>query len=390
MKIKVKCQPEDFIVEEKVLLTFAEAGPYTVYTLRKSDWNTADAVRQIAHAWKLKYADIAYGGKKDRHGQTLQYITIRNGQPKSLELKNILVQFKGYLDRPMGPDMIEGNLFKTVVRDLTPEAAAGAAETSAVVAANGFINYFDDQRFRSFDPIQGFLAERLLKSHLSGALKSYLVSTHPQDKKEERERKAFISEHWKDWQACLGAAKTSFEKRVFARLVNDAKGFLSLIEDIPSDDLHMAVSAYQSFLWNDIVRRLLLSRGWAERSYPGQAGDYLFFDRLNGRDYEYLKLMTIQHPAAKAEMPDKIVGKIYEKVLSEREIQPALFNKMKTRVVFFKPTPRKVLVKPRDTSFRVEDDDVYPGKKKLLLEFFLPRGSYATMFLKRIFAQPLV
>jgi tRNA pseudouridine13 synthase len=30
------------------------------------------------------------------------------------------------------------------------------------------------------------------------------------------------------------------------------------------------------------------------------------------------------------------------------------------------------------------DDELYPGKKKLQLEFFLPRGSYATLLVKRL------
>ncbi len=389
MKNKILFRQDDFIVEEKALLGPLGAGPYTLYSLKKRGWNTQDAIRQISQAWNLRPGDCAFGSKKDRYGETTQSITIKKGAPKCLELKNIFVEFKGYADRPLRADAIEGNLFKTMIRDLSADDASDAASNAAGVVSTGFVNYFDDQRFTNYDPVQGFFAEWFLKGHLNSALRSYLASSHPEDKKEEKDRKAFIGAHWKDWQACLGMAKTSFEKRVFVRLVNDPKALHLLIEDIPSEDFHMAASVYQSFLWNEIVRRLLVARKWADRSFPGVVGDYLFFEKVNGRDYEYLKDMMLHHPADKVQMPDKILGKIYEKLLAEREVPPALFSKMKTSKVFFKSASRRVLVKPRDTVFRVEEDEQNPGRKKLALEFFLPRGSYATLFLKRIFARPV-
>jgi tRNA pseudouridine13 synthase len=387
MKIKIKYQPEDFVVTEKATITLLEKGPYAVYLMTKRGWNTLDALREAAKFWGIPYANCAYGGRKDRWGLTTQWVTIKGGEPKDLELKDLTFNFKGYTDRQMGPDLIEGNHFKLGVRKLNPTDALAAVERAKSIARAGFINYFDDQRFGGYDSEQGFLAEKLLKNHLNGVIKSFIISTHPEDKTGEKERKAFFSVHWKDWRKCLEKAKTYFEKRAFARLMNDPKAFLDLIEDIPREELSMAVSAYQSFLWNETVRNLLTGRGWAGPSYPGVVGDYVFFDDLPARDYHYLKDLNISLAAAKTQMTDKIIGKVYEKVLASREINPAMFNKIKTRKVFFKPIPRKVIVKPVDLKVAFEDDEVYPGKKKLVLEFFLTKGSYATMFLKRIFAE---
>jgi tRNA pseudouridine13 synthase len=387
MKIKIKYQPEDFVVTEKATISLLEKGPYAVYLMTKRGWNTLDALREAAKFWGIPYADCAYGGRKDRWGLTTQWVTIKGGGPKDLELKDLNFKFKGYTDRQMGPDLIEGNHFKLYVRKLSPNDASAAVERAKRTARNGFVNYFDDQRFGGYDPQQGFLAEKLLKNHLNGVIKAFITSTHPEDKTGEKERKAYFVAHWQDWRKCLEKAKTYFEKRAFTRLMNDPKAFFVLIEDIPREELSMAVSAYQSFLWNETVKNLLVDRGWAGPSYPGAAGNYVFFDDLPARDYHYLKDLNISHAAAKTRMTDKIVGKVYEKVLASREINPAMFNKMKTRKVFFKPTPRKVIVKPGDLKADTGEDEIYPGCRKLILEFFLPAGSYATMFLKRIFAQ---
>jgi len=386
MKIIIKYQPEDFVVRERATISLLDRGPYAVYLMTKRGRNTLDALREAAKFWGIPYSNCAYGGKKDRWGVTTQWVTIKGGEPKELELKDLTFNFKGYTDRQMGPDLIEGNSFKLCVRKLSPTEAKAAVEQAQNVARNGFINYFDDQRFGGYDATQGFLAEKLLKNHLNGTIKAFIASTRPDDKAGEKERKAYFETHWKDWRKCLEKAKTNFEKRAFTRLMNDPKAFQVLVNDIPREELTMAVSAYQSFLWNETVRNLLVDRGWAGPSYPGVAGDYIFFEDLSARDYHYLKDMNIPHAAAKALMTDKVIGKVYEKVLAAREINPAMFNKMKTRTVFFKPIPRKVLVKPVDLQAEFADDEVYSGKRKLVLEFFLPRGSYATMLLKRVFA----
>ncbi len=49
---------------------------------------------------------------------------------------------------------------------------------------------------------------------------------------------------------------------------------------------------------------------------------------------------------------------------------------------------RDVLIKPRDVAdVRIEPDEVNDGKVRALLSFSLPRGAYATMLIKRLFAQ---
>ncbi len=386
MKIEIQCQPEDFVVREEAVLLVSERGPYAAYLMTKQGWNTSDAIKEAARFWDLSYADCAYGGKKDRCGLTTQWVTIKGGQAKDLELKNLTFAFKGFTDRQMGPDLIKGNHFRLIVRDIDPDNASAVMDSVKKSAQNGFINYFDDQRFGSYNGKEGFLGEKLLKNHLSGVIKAYVASVHPDDKPQEKERKAFFALHWKDWRKCLEQARTYFEKRAFSRLMNDPKAYLDLIEDIPREELSMAVSAYQSFLWNETVRELIISRGWAGPSYPGVAGEYVFIDEISTRDYRYLKDMSISLAAEKTVMPDKITGKIYEKILATREVNPPMFNKMKTRKVFFKSTPRKVIVKPEDLHAEIGVDEVYSGKKKMALKFFLTRGSYATMFLKRIFA----
>ncbi len=49
--------------------------------------------------------------------------------------------------------------------------------------------------------------------------------------------------------------------------------------------------------------------------------------------------------------------------------------------------PRDVLIKPRDVAeVRLEPDELNEGRVRATLQFALPRGAYATMMIKRLFA----
>jgi tRNA pseudouridine13 synthase len=63
-----------------------------------------------------------------------------------------------------------------------------------------------------------------------------------------------------------------------------------------------------------------------------------------------------------------------------------MFNIRKIRQAFFTGVERKTVVIPESLSIEHSDDEIYIGKKKLVLKFILPRGSFGTMFIKRLFS----
>lgn len=85
------------------------------------------------------------------------------------------------------------------------------------------------------------------------------------------------------------------------------------------------------------------------------------------------------------EFPDTIAG-IYAEVFRENALKRPMFNLKQIRQAFFKSVKRKALVVPENLQFSAAEDEIYNGKKKLILNFILPRGSYGTMFVKRLFS----
>jgi tRNA pseudouridine13 synthase len=388
MKIKIKSTPEDFKVKELARLPLQKHGAFAVYLLEKRGWNTIDALYGIADGLKIPFKQFSYGGKKDRHAYTSQFIAVEGARLKEFVHPDLLLTFQGFMDRPMGPDLIDGNQFQITVRQLSKEDVEGVAAQAQGVRAFGYPNYFDDQRFGSYDPRQGFLAEKILVGHFNGAAKIAMASVYSENTKDDRERKQFFTDHWKDWTACAERAVTDFERDAFDALKKGEKGCLAVLNALPREELSMCFSAYQSFLWNEVARRVIQEKaGEPLMSVPGDAGEYIFYRTLSDGALAYLKNLSLPTAAHNAMMPDEFTANSYAKILEERGVKKPMFNKMKVRRAFFKATERPLIILPKDLTIESQPDDFNSGALKIILSFSLPRGSYATMLLKRLFAE---
>jgi len=430
--IKIKVKPEDFVVEEVADISISDTGDFCVYRLQKRGWNTVDVLKNLSKKLNLPSSDFSYGGKKDKYALTSQYITIgRQGYkqttpsvsassqgggdgrikkswimrknlqspsavnlaeierliPTKLDKENYSLSFVGLMDRPMGPDLIKGNKFHIVVRNLTEHELKSALNEIECVKKDGYPNYFDDQRFGSFDGRQGFVAEKIIKKHYNGALKIYFSRIHPEDSKDEKEHRKFIYENWGNWQACITRATGRFEKEAFSYLEKHPKGFVPILQRISHEEMVLFFSAYQSHLWNEVLRKIIQSiSGNNLKISKGIAGDYLFYTRLDDKNKGYLSGLIIPMPASNIRMPDTFTETLYSEVLKENDITSPMFNIRKIRQAFFKGIERNAVVIPEELVVDYSEDEIYQGKKKLVLDFFLPRGCFGTIFIKRIFS----
>ena len=386
MKIKVK--PEDFIVEEDADLKLHKGGEYRVYLLTKKGFNTIDLLLRLSKKLGIPFSNFSYGGKKDRHALTTQYITIKDKSIFGAEEDSFSLSYIGDMQKPMGPEFIKGNGFKIVIRDLDEQEAIRAKGEVELVRGHGFINYFDDQRFGSFDREQGFIGEKILQSHHNIALKIYLTSIHPEDKKAEKERKRFFFNNWSKWDDCLKRAETLFENRAFRMLLKREKTpFLNSILMIPKEELSLFFSAFQSYLWNQLAERLV-NTFHPDRilKYRGTYWEYLFYRSLHKKNSAYLTELLLPTASQNARMPDALTENLYAEILNEHQLQPSYFNLRKIKVAFFKSSPRSLIIVPSINNADITNDELYNGRKRMTLDFKLPKGSYGTMLIKRLLA----
>jgi tRNA pseudouridine13 synthase len=387
VKLKIKSKPEDFLVEEIACLPLVKSGEFGVYRLHKKGWNTVELLKRISRELHVPLSLFYYGGRKDRHALTSQFITVKSSVRLDFKDKDHALEFIGFMERPMGPDLIQANKFKVTVRNLKRSQVEHAIRTVEKVALSGFPNYFDDQRFGCFDPRTGFLAEKLLKKEFSGALKSYLVSVYSEEPVQDKERKNLIFKHWKDWNRCLGYARSRTEVETFRHLIKHPKGLILPLRKIPHEELISHISAYQSFVWNGVLAEIIQSlSGKNILRYPGCAGDYIFPVDSDSGEAKFPSDLSIPTIPVKISVLSEPVKSAYAKLFERQGIKTAMFNNLKVRQAYFKSFMRPAIVKPQYLSYYVRDDDLYFAKDMITVNFQLPRGSFATMLLKSVFA----
>ena len=99
--MKLKQLPDDFYVEERTDVTPAERGPFALYRLEKRGWTTPDALAALRRRWEMEPRRLSYGGLKDRHAHTVQYLTILHGPRRGLHHHDITVTLSRHYRRPL-------------------------------------------------------------------------------------------------------------------------------------------------------------------------------------------------------------------------------------------------------------------------------------------------
>src|SRR5688572_5335384 len=97
--MKLKQHPDDFQVEEQTDVVAGE-GPFAFYRLEKAGWSTPDALAALRRRWKIDWRRLSYGGLKDRHARTVQYLTIYQGPRRDLTHHTVHVRYLGQVHAP--------------------------------------------------------------------------------------------------------------------------------------------------------------------------------------------------------------------------------------------------------------------------------------------------
>src|SRR6516164_8136454 len=122
--MKLKQSPDDFQVEELTDAAPSDVGPFAFYRLEKRGWSTPDALAVLRRRWKIEPRRLSYGGLKDRHALTVQYLTIFHGPRRGLTHQGVTLAYLGQVPAPYTSADIRANHFRITLRNLTASATA--------------------------------------------------------------------------------------------------------------------------------------------------------------------------------------------------------------------------------------------------------------------------
>ena len=385
--MKLKRQPEDFQVEELPIVRPLDRGRFGFYRLTKRGLGTLEAIEFIRRRWNLSGQQIAYGGLKDRHAVTVQYLTILDGPSGSIREPSFDLEPIGRLAAPYGPNGFRGNRFVVTLRDLARESADKAVAALEEVPRDGLPNYFDDQRFGSVGFDGGFIAHAWLLGKHEEAFRLAVAEPTPMDRPETKAEKQILRDHWGDWPAAKAALGRSHARSLVTYLVDHPTDFKGAFARLRRELRSLYFSAFQSHLWNLMLARLIgrETRFDQRVMLDFKVAPLPIHRHLDPDQAKLLATTRLPLPASRTPLPPE--GPIRElalAVVAEMGLAWEDIRVKHLKDVFFSKGDRPALFFPTDPSHDLGPDDLYPGRFKVTLRFDLPKGAYATLVVKRV------
>lgn len=384
--MKLKRFPDDFVVTE-INGRNPGTGRYALYRLSKRSIGTLEAVQILQRSWNIAPSSVAHAGLKDRHANTSQLITLKDGPRADFEHEVFFAEYLGQTETPITAQDIVANHFQIVVRSLSATDAAQILQRTQQIRSFGYPNYFDQQRFGSLGASRQFVAERWCRRDFQQALWLALAEHNSHDDASERAQKQILRDLWGQWDLCKQQLDRSHRRSVVTFLCDHPTNFRKAFALINGDLRGLYLSAFQSAVWNRMLAELLTSTTQpTDHSLPTtmlELGDAL----LPLCDTSHLAAgMTLPLPSVRCKGLNPAVHKLVESALQAYDMTLLDMKVSFPRDRWFSKAQRACVVIPEHLSAEVIPDEHAAGQSAVVLEFQLDRGCYATMLIKALTA----
>ncbi len=382
--MKVKQVPQDFVVEERARVRPTDRGPFALYLLRKEGIGTLEALRAVRRAWQVPGRAVGFGGLKDRHAVTTQWVTIPRGPRRNLDQPTFRLTYEGQFTQPMSRMLLEGNTFGIRIRDLSDREARTLSTRLADLATHGLPAYFDDQRFGSIRGDVPFAALLLLRGDAEGAFRAAVASPSREDRGPVKKRKLALARAWGHWEDALPHLHGTPTRAAVLHLVAHPDDFVGAFAALDREEKALFTSAWASSVWN----RALAARVEAlvapdDRLVLPGASEPLVFAKDPAATASF-GTAVLPLPAPNARATDPAWQAALEAALAADGLRADQLSFDPRLGLALRATQRPVLFRPDDLDVKPpEPDDLNAGRMRLDVRFALRPGTYATLLLKR-------
>jgi tRNA pseudouridine13 synthase len=365
--VKLKEQPEDFVVEEIALggevlevgksyaFDAQPKGSHLLFVLEKRNWDSIGAMKEIGRRLHASERRLGFAGTKDRRAISAQLCSAQGftrEELESLQIKDMVIKPLRYGSEVKLGDL-EGNRFTIVVREIDPNVKAPASVA----------NLFGEQRFGTLRPITHLVGKAIVEEDAKKAVDTYLFKwfeAEPEEEKKARQR----LEKERDYAKALEyyPMRMTYERTLLGHLARKPDDYCGALRDLPRKLLVMFVHAYQSDLFNRVVE---------ERRKLG-------FEPIEGDILEE-GIPTAPLYGHDSQLAAGKQGEIEKRVLDAEWLELKQFRLHKLRELSSAGLRRAMVVKVR--GFHVLEK----GVDWVKVRFSLPKGCYATTVLAEMF-----
>jgi len=403
---RVKEDLEDFFVEEIIDLRIDGDGPYTVIRVLKKNWDTLNFVRALANALRISQRRISYAGTKDKKAMTVQYFSIKNLKDdelmrlKQMRIKDSEIYVLGKTCKGIQLGDLIGNRFVVRIRDVR-----NGKEIESILEElkeKGVPNFFGLQRFGSIRFITHEVGLQILKRDYESAFWTYVAKPFEGENESVREIRKIL---WETRDAKFGLRELPkylrYERTLLQR-IREGKSERDALLLLPENLKMMFVHAYQSYVFNRVLSERIREFGSLK---VVEKGDWVDFVEKNGNYFKFREdfvkvrdnnvnrirfliekrfcVLSIPLPGYETNLGDDWTSQKIREFLEEDGVDLKDFRH-EYREFSSKGGLRSADIPIEHTGFRY---DLREGDA--VFEFFLPKGCYATVFLREFVKKPL-
>jgi tRNA pseudouridine13 synthase len=208
------------------------------------------------------------------------------------------------------------------------------------------------------------------------------------DDRRTRTLKRRVLENWGRWERCIEPAFGEYA-RILGYLAGHRQAWHRALALLDRRFIVFVLNAYQSFLFNGILggwlERVSARRGFGLKALRYSQGTFQFYGPLPAAAAELLRSARLPVPGYDTTTDDPETESVLRAVLENEGMRLSDLRVRQMRGISVAGVERDAVVIPSD--FRAgapAEDELYPGRARITLSFFLPRGSYATLVIKRL------
>jgi len=383
VRAKLKHKPEDFQVEEikedwhcKTIPSFDQAPQidnleenpnknFLCFELVKKDLEHFLALNILCKRFSKGTKAISSAGIKDKVAITSQRISVF--QPDLNKIRtfthpNIYLHNFKWSKRKIKMGYLDANNFRLTLRDIDKKDAIKAA--NKIRKTNIFPNSFGPQRFGNIRKNNVKIGKLLVKRDFEKAVKVILTElSEAENPQVTHARKKYATEKNVKEAIQYYPSYLKLEKEILSHLQRKPDDHVGAIRYANRKNILLYINALQSKIFNEILDRALAEN--IDFTIKGQQNIPLF--------------------GYKSRFSQGKLGEIEKETLKNHEIELEDFNIIEIPPLRIKGAFRKAITKIEDLKVEIEDDEEFESSKKIVLEFTLPSGVYATTFLDKFF-----
>lgn len=393
--LKLKHEPKDFLVEEISDITLSKTGNFSIYKLTKENLETIELIKHIAFENNISLSEIGYAGIKDKRAITTQYISTPKNKPlQKLKGKGFSLTYVGNSNSNIETGNLESNKFTITIRNIN-DFELNNFEKYKEYVTMGVPNYFDSQRFGSHLESE-FIGKLVLEKKCEEAVYLFLylsylkLYTNPNNKNSNKKsNKGSKKPYSKEKFYTL---ISNFEKNLPYPYYNSLKSVFKLTQNfkqvflkIPKKQQELFVMAYQSYLFNECVKEVLVKHIGTKNieKVPYEAG-VLFFQTNFTRRVEGIKSFPL---IGRKDEFNEFEEEIISTILQREHLEFSAIKSLSKTGVFLKTQHRNLFTIPKNFKVEEVEEEDFQGKErtKIVLSFELEKGAYATNIIKFLF-----